>query len=321
MCEPIYIGVDCGGSRTTVTAVDSKGNVLGSHTGGGINFYSEGMERARNTLKEAVEGLKQKIGIEGEVYLSIGMSALDDYATCEQLLSFCGNAFNPKTTFMCSDIVAGLYGLTLGDPGVMLISGTGMIAAALNQNKDVLISGGLGYLLNDEGGCYGIGHAGILSAIRALEKVGPPTVLSEKLLSFYGIPYYRDLIPILYGKENINGYIASFAMMVLEASREGDAEASRIVDQNLGILVAHANRLLGEIQFEAAKLGVYGGLFEKNPDILNRFQQAVAQTHPGVRVQIPSIPPQIGAVLYALSQIQPPSWKETALNIKKQFES
>lgn len=320
MREPVYIGADGGGSRTTVTAVDASGNVLGSHTGGGINFYSEGMERARNTLKETVDGLKKKIGLEEEAYLSIGMSALDDYATEEQLISFCGDCFDPKTTFMCSDIVAGLYGLTLGEPGVMLISGTGMIAAALDQNKNVLISGGLGYLLNDEGGCYGIGHAGILSAIRALEKVGPSTILSEKLLSFYGISYYRDLIPILYEKENVNGYIASFALMVLEASREGDLEAIRIVDQNLSVLVAHANRLLNEIQFDTAQIGVYGGLFEKNPDIRERFQQQITQTHAGVRVQIPSIPPQIGAVLYALYQTQPPFWKEAAYRLKKQYE-
>lgn len=321
MLEPIYIGADGGGSRTTVTAVDAKGNVLGSHTGGGINFYSEGMDRARATLKETVDGLKRKINLSSDnFYLSIGMSALDDYATEEQLRSFCGDSFNLQTTFMCSDIVAGLYGLSLGDPGVMLISGTGMIAAALDQNKKVLISGGLGYLLNDEGGCYSIGHAGILSAIRALEKVGPSTILSEKLLSFYHLHYYRDLIPILYEKENINGFIASFAVPVLEARRQGDAEANRIVDENVAILVAHANHLLAETHFEASDIGVYGGLFEKNPDILEQFQNEVAKTHPNVHVQIPSIPPQIGAVLYALNQLQPPSWKETALNLKKQYQ-
>lgn len=313
------MGADGGGSRTTLTAINKAGQTLGVETCGGINFYADGMPRARAVLKEAADRLVQKTGAR-EAFLAIGSSALDGYAEPELLKAFCGDAFDPQKTFMCGDVVAGLYGLTFGDPGVIIVSGTGMMGAALDSDKNFIFSGGLGYLLNDEGGCYGIGREGVLAAVRALEKVGPATVLSDRFSDFYGFSDYRAFIPRLYETENVNAYVASFAKEVLRAAREGDAAAESIVARAISTLASHADRLLNEISFETSVLGVYGGLFEKNPDILARFQEAVAKKRPAIKVKFPCAPPEIGAVLCALERLRPPGWERTASLVKNRFD-
>ena len=86
----IFIGVDGGGTKTKAIAINENGAVLGRNTGGGINFYTIPMDKARQTLKDILDGLIAQVNIPGYDSLYIGMSALDHLSPPELLAEFCG---------------------------------------------------------------------------------------------------------------------------------------------------------------------------------------------------------------------------------------
>lgn len=306
MEKHVYLGVDGGGTKCTIAAVDETGAVLGREVGEGVNFYSIGMPRAREIILQTALRLTGRLGLQRWDALCIGMSALDDVATEQQHRDFCADTFDPESTVLCSDLLAALYGFTYGEPGAMLVSGTGMMGIGLGQKGEWHITGGFGYLLGDEGSCYAIGLRAIQSAIHNLED-GRSSPLTDAFLRFYGVKQARDWIPELYGHSPVNGYIASFAKEVTQLARFGDSEAQKAVDEAVGVLVRHGRRLLQKTQ--ATCIGVYGGLFEHNREVLAQFSDRLKTAVPGVRVIKPSTPPELGAVVFGLERWKPAGWK------------
>ena len=52
-----YLGIDGGGTRTTAAVSDENGNVLFKAVGKSINFYSVGMEKARENLENVINDI------------------------------------------------------------------------------------------------------------------------------------------------------------------------------------------------------------------------------------------------------------------------
>ena len=184
----------------------------------------------------------------------------------------------------------------------MLISGTGMIGSAIDTNGKLLISGGWGYLLGDEGSCFHIGQEGIKAGIRDHEGIGIHTELLQRIHNYFGIEDTRDLLPYIYRKEKVNDIIADFAQEVIAAYRNGDTAADRIIQQTLDLLVSVCINLIDKTGASDIKVGVYGGLFENNRDILSRFERMTQRHRPNIHVVLPQIPPEIGVILYGIQE-------------------
>ena len=313
MEKRIYLGVDGGGTRCTVAAVDETGAVLGKERGGGVNFYAIGMQKARAVVLQTANQLLNRLGLSRWEMMCIGMSALDDVASAQQHAAFCADALDPARTVLCSDLLAALYGFTYGEPGAMLVSGTGMMGVGLDAQGKTHVSGGFGYLLGDEGSCYAIGLRAIQTALRLLEDE-EQTPLTEAFLRFYSVSSAREWIPLLYGREQVNDYIASFAKEVTALARGGEEQAARAVEEAVDVLVRHGVRLLRKTG--SRQIGVYGGLFEHNEDVRERVRAGLIKQVPGVRVRIPATPPELGAIVYGLRALRPAGWEETIQGLR-----
>ena len=57
-----YLGIDGGGTRTTAAVSDENGNIRFKAVGKSINFYSVGMEKARENLKNVINDIYKNIG-------------------------------------------------------------------------------------------------------------------------------------------------------------------------------------------------------------------------------------------------------------------
>ena len=55
-----FLGVDGGGSKTTAVVYDEKGNFICRAQGESINYYSVGIENARQAMKEIINSLSVK---------------------------------------------------------------------------------------------------------------------------------------------------------------------------------------------------------------------------------------------------------------------
>lgn len=131
-----------------------------------------------------------------------------------------------------SDAVIAHAGALNGEPGVVLIVGTGVVALAIDANGALRTADGWGPWLGDEGGGAWIGAAGLRAALRAHDGRGPATTLLDAARARFGAP---ETWPA-----QLTGAaaLASFAPDVLAA--DGDAAALAIVSAAAEALAATA---------------------------------------------------------------------------------
>ena len=136
-----------------------------------------------------------------------------------------------------SDAVIAHAGALHGEPGVVLIVGTGVVALAIGADGALRTADGWGPWLGDEGGGAWIGAAGLRAALRAHDGRGPSTTLLDAARARFGAPQTWP------AQLTNAAAFASFAPDVLAA--EGDAAALAIVSAAAEALAATA-RAVGD---------------------------------------------------------------------------
>ena len=131
-----------------------------------------------------------------------------------------------------SDAVLAHAGALNGEPGVVLIAGTGVVALAIDANGALRTADGWGPWLGDEGGSTWIGSAGLRAALRAHDGRGPSTALLDAARARFGAP---ETWP---AQLTDAAALGSFAPDVLAA--QGDAAALAISSAAAEALAATA---------------------------------------------------------------------------------
>ncbi len=131
-----------------------------------------------------------------------------------------------------SDAVIAHAGALNGQPGVVLIAGTGVVALAIGADGALRTADGWGPWLGDEGGGTWIGAAGLRAALRAHDGRGPSTVLLAAARARFGAPQRWPT------QLNDGAALAKFAPDVLGA--KDDTAARAIVQAAADALAATA---------------------------------------------------------------------------------
>jgi N-acetylglucosamine kinase-like BadF-type ATPase len=106
------------------------------------------------------------------------------------------------------------------------VSGTGSIAFGRDGHGRVARAGGWGSAAGDPGSGYAIGRAALAAMTRALDDIGPPTILSRLLADRKETPGPEYFRPGAAPAE-----IAALAHLVVEAAAAGDPSAAAILAQ------------------------------------------------------------------------------------------
>ncbi|MEE2851932.1 MAG: N-acetylmuramic acid 6-phosphate etherase [Actinomycetota bacterium] len=157
-------------------------------------------------------------------------------------------SFRAQCVTVTSDAVIAHAGALNGEPGVVLIAGTGVVALAIDADGALRTADGWGPWLGDEGGGTWIGAAGLRAALRGHDGRGPSTVLLDAARARFGAP---ETWP---AQLTDAAALASFAPDVLAA--KGDAAALAIIGAAAKALAATA-RAAGD-----GPVAMVGGLAE-----------------------------------------------------------
>ena len=147
-----------------------------------------------------------------------------------------------------SDAVLAHAGALGGEPGVVLIAGTGVVAISIDADGTLRTADGWGPWLGDEGGGAWIGASGLRAALRAHDGRGPSTALLEAARARFGDPSGWPALA-----HDVRT-LAAFAPDV--AAARGDAAAMAIMSVAAEML-ATAARAAGE-----GPVAFVGGLSE-----------------------------------------------------------
>lgn len=292
----IIVGIDGGGTHTTLAVSNKEGCLLGFVQGGALNFNTIGMDAFKVHLRQALDEVKRQYGpIEA---LSLGHSALDGEPEPNLAAEMMEGVFDVERCCIHSDVFMALMGATLGEPGVAVVAGTGAMAVGMDSQGRQHVRGGWGYLLGDTGSGFYLGRQAMEAAAATFDGVGPHTCLEADFLQHFDCSDPRLAIERIYAPDYKPADMAAFAPRVLEGAAQGDMVCNTIINESLNTLVGYAGGLMQAIGRSDCVVGIFGGLFERSERYREGFTRQLKQLYPQAKVGIPQLAPYIGAVVY-----------------------
>jgi glucosamine kinase len=292
-----FLGVDGGQSSTTAMIGDETGRVLGVGRGGPCNHVGAAEGRAR--FIDAVQSsLREACGQAGVTVTSVRFTSacLGFSGGPADKASILGELLKSDRTMVTDDAIIALAGATAGEPGIVVIAGTGSIALGRNAGGGTARAGGWGYLFGDEGGGFWIARQALRAALRVEEGWGVPTSLRARLLDYTGKRNINDLMHRSYTAEFPRPRVASLSVLVNHAAESGDSVAVQILDTAARELALLAVAVRGQLfaAGESTLVAYSGGVFGSRI-VLSRFRDWMA-SEAGVHVTAPAFSRYGGAV-------------------------
>ncbi len=263
--DTVFVGMDGGGTNTGVVVIDCDGKQVYETVGGPANIALSGVDATFGSIKRILDEVLGEVNrfeqsvagiVLGLAGISKGESQLSG-ALLDKL-----NALNITGNIrLVNDAHIAWYGVARGKPAIALISGTGSSAYAVDAKDNIIVKGGLGYILSDEGSGYHIGLMGIRSAIRASLRIDTETALASKLMEVFALRSI-DEAPYLIKD---HAQIAAFARHVYEASLSGDKVAGHIISEAADELarLVEATWRDGDFGNRQVKVGAFGSCLDK----------------------------------------------------------
>lgn len=238
-----YLGIDGGGTRTTIALADEAGVELCRRTGSaGIVDPRWPLAAAESVLRLVREVLAQA-GVKPPVEaLCAGLAGTGDPEGRDAVQRALEGARVARRVVVCSDGEIALEGALLGRPGVLLVAGTGSVAWGRGEDGRMERCGGWGMIAGDEGSAYWLGREALRAALRAYDGRGEKTSLLSRVLELAGAGLVEEL-PRWAGRAE-KGEIAALAQEVVRAAEAGDAVAASLVNQAAAALAEHAVALI-----------------------------------------------------------------------------
>jgi N-acetylglucosamine kinase-like BadF-type ATPase len=294
----LYVGIDGGGTYTKAVVVSSDGELIFRTEGKTINYYAVSFDVARKNLEEVFDCISDNVDASDISRVFIGCSALDRRADGSIVKELMGR-YSHIPTDMDSDLYVALFGHTFGSSGAMIISGTGSMGVSIDENGAIRTCGGWGYAFGDEGSAYAIAVDGLRRATKMADGREEKTELYEAMLKFYGINEPYCLIDKIYDPALCRNEVAKFAVAVAECAERGDAVAAEILTNAADELALLAVALIDATK-GCRSLAIYGGVFQNNEFIRDRFFERLALEHSEVNISFPRALPEFGAVAAAM---------------------
>jgi len=293
----LLCGIDGGGTTTKVVVCNLEGQMLHSFQTGTINHYGAGIPKVMENFATIAARLIAKFAcLPGTIFT--GNSALDGLAEDTLVQQLTNGVFHPSKVVFHSDVYIALLSFTMGNPGAVLISGTGSMACGIDAGGVYHTAGGWGQVLGDEGSAYHMALKGIKAALRAYDGLSEPTKLSASVMKFFDLKKMSDIIDKIYNPPVEKSVIAAFAPEVDIAANEGDAVALGIVESEAEWLYKLALAITRKCKTK--NLGYYGSVLKHNHRIHSKLSALLEQQ--SISLQLPELTPEIGALIGAFRE-------------------
>lgn len=304
----LVLGVDGGGTKTHAVVMDGAGRVLAEGDAGPSNPLRVGVNRAVAAIREATDkacdaASVQRSSLAAAVLGLAGARRHDIRASVRHALK---ESLGIPHIEVVTDADIALYGATGGEPGMVVIAGTGSICCGLNTKGMQACMGGWGPVAGDEGSGSWIARRALQMVAQATDGRAPETGLVRAACDYFHVEKPYDLLLALYAPSMTNSRIAGFSRHVVEEAKSGDQVARKIVSsagRELGEMVVALIRRL-QMQREKFSLSMVGGIFEAGSLILGPLKKEVLRAAPRAQFSQPLMPPAVAAAQMARARLR-----------------
>lgn len=301
------VGVDGGGTKTRAVILDLNLNLLGEGTAGPANPLRVGVVKAAAAIREAVDKACDAARLRRTdlVAAQIGLAGVRRHELRARMHDALKN-ISVGEVVVVGDADIALYGATEGEPGVIVIAGTGSICCGINARGKQACAGGWGPIAGDEGGGAWIARRGLRAIAHATDGRGPATSLSNAACNYFHVTNPDDLSTAIYSPAITNEFLAGFGKFVIDAAKAKDRVASEILieaGKELGLAATAVIRNL-KLARETFPVGYVGGVFASSGElVLSHLREAILATAPRAHLMPPKFPPAIAAARMARANL------------------
>ena len=296
-----YLGIDGGQSSTTALIADSSGRILGSGKGGPCNHVaaSDGRAKFRSAVGNCVRQACEEAGLDSSA-VTFASACFGFSGGPEDKAAYVRELIRSKRYKITHDAEIALSGATAGEPGIIIIAGTGSMAFGRNGRGEAARAGGWGYVFGDEGGAFDLVRRALRASLQYEEGWGAQTVLRSHLLNATGAPSANTVLHDFYTAEYPRTRVAALAPLVSEAANSGDEVADRILQSAAGELVRYTEGVYRNVfrDDERPPVAYIGGVFRSGR--LRSYYRKLIEQRISCAVIAPKLQPAAGAVLDAL---------------------
>lgn len=295
----IFLGVDAGGSHTTVVVGDAQGRPLARADGPASAMKPAGEKASGAVIADAA----RRAATQAHVALPAAaamVGAAGAGRTPEQLAlaAVLVNLGVARHVRVRGDAEVALNAAFDGGPGILLNAGTGSSVFARDPGGRLHRSGGYGWQMDDEGGGYWIGRRALGLAAREHDGRGPTSTLLARLIAALGLVDFNDLVR--WAATAAPWQVAALAPHVLSAAKEGERVAQTLVEQAAAELVGLAAVLEPHFPGDGPiPVGLMGGLLAGTSPVLAALRTRFATDMPRARLSTGPVDAPLGALKLA----------------------
>ncbi|WP_371515918.1 N-acetylglucosamine kinase [Kitasatospora sp. NBC_01300] len=267
----LHLGVDAGGSHTRAVLLDAAGAVRGRGESPGANPAGEGPEPALDRLAAAVTAALDGRDPGRIAACLVGLAGYRALPDPDAFAERCRAALGLRHPVrLVPDTVPALAsgGVTDGH-GTVLIAGTGAICVRLAGARTLARTGGLGWLLGDEGGGFWLGREALRHA--HADPAGP---LGTTVRAHCAADSPDALLQWAYAGPPRR--LATLAPLVSRLAAQGDPAARAIADTAADHLAALARATAAATE----PLVLTGSVATAPGPIRERLHHLLADLHP-----------------------------------------
>ncbi|HCX31494.1 MAG TPA: hypothetical protein DHU55_17250 [Blastocatellia bacterium] len=300
-------GVDGGGSKTQAVILDANGAILGEGFAGPSNPLRVGISNAAAAVCEAIDKACEAARIRHTnlVAAQIGLAGAprnEIRARMREALISSGIG----EIVVVSDADIALYGATEGEPGLIVIAGTGSICCGINARGKKLCAGGWGPIAGDEGGGAWIARRALRAIAHAADGRGDATSLTTAASAYFHVTNADDISTAIYAPSITNERLAGFGKYVVEAAKGKDRIAREIIakgGRELGAAAVAVIRNL-KLEGEAFPVAYVGGVFAAAGElVLAPLREEIKKVAPRAYLAPPRFSPAVAAARMARERL------------------
>ncbi|HEY4084295.1 MAG TPA: BadF/BadG/BcrA/BcrD ATPase family protein [Bryobacteraceae bacterium] len=294
------LGVDGGQSSTVAVIGDETGRIAGWATAGPCNHVgaAEGRAKFLRVMGQCLSQAAARAGFDPATRPHFKAAVLGMSGGPDDKAGLLAELIDADRLNVTHDAKIALAGALEGEPGIIVIAGTGSIAYGENVHGEATRAGGWGYIYGDEGGGFDIARQAVRAALREHEGWGPRTALTPAVIELTGATDANNALHLLYTTEWPRARVAEMAMAVDRIASEGDPLAADILRQSAQQLALLAAAVRRQLWSEGrVRIAHVGGVFQ-SAILLDRFRTLITLDG-DAETEAPRRSPAAGALILA----------------------
>ena len=227
----LFVGIDGGGTGTSTAIIDSDGRVISEGSGGPCNIAVQTDFDIVQSLTDSTHSASTPLLIsQPDLQFECACAGIAGYSANERRFQFEAifrSTIKARRYRVEPDYVIAYWGATHGEPGIVIVAGTGAVAYGRDAAGRTFRSDGLGYLLGDRGSGFDLGISCLRHAALQIES-STKDAITLAVQDFTHAANQSDLVQWLYGGFT-TARVASIAPVVGSLAEAGDIDARRLV--------------------------------------------------------------------------------------------